>query len=1174
MENIKIQSGGDKFSPFKQEDKFYFGGFFNLANNNISDFFKEITNRFGVFITDDESNSSNKDQEKTSEKIICEIFKNDISIVDYEKWVKIFADYFPSTKYLDDTQKTLKDRIVYFRDTMIKILKTVEILRNYYTHYNHSEIEINNEVFRFLDKVLLDVALTVKNKYLKTDKTKEFLNQHIKEELEELYELRKNDLYKKHKKNNKEEIINGIYNNAFKDFICKKKNEEKKLQKKAEESDITVWELCSKSSSEYNEKNSPRRNEGDLEIPISQKGIVFLLSFFLNKEEIYKLTSNMEGFKAKIIKGEKVTERKNSICYMATHRIFSFLAYKGLKRKIRTSEIDQQGDTTIANDSSTYRYETLMLQMLDELSKVPDVIYQNLNENLQISFIEDWNEYLKENNGNVATMEEERVIHPVIRKRYEDKFNYFAIRFLDEFANFPTLRFQVHLGNYLCDKRTKKACEVTTEREVKKKITVFGRLSEMEYKKALFLTDKTENQGWEVFPNPSYDFPKENISVNDKKISIDKALDREKQPLSNKIGIKVKIAETLQKEVDEAIKKANRNQDKKKKEKLVSEIVNINNTYGEKSVVFIGQPTAYLSMNDIHSLLYEFLKKGTSGADLEKKIVAKIESQIEQIIKKDTQTKILKPYQESTQNLINKEKLQKDLEQEEKILKILIQKQREKEKQSEDSKRKYVLYPSEKGKIAVCLANDIKRFMPENFKQQWRGYHHSLLQKYLAYYEQSKEEISTLLEGCKFSKLPFDINTLLENNSLELFYSAYLKERKKQISGLLCNIKNNTDEKIAKKYQKEIFNFFKKQNYVVNRLDEQIQSVLGNPVFIERGFLDDKPTMIEGKSFEGNENLFADWFVYYKKHTKEEYQKFYDVQLYPLKEVERKQEIKRNKQINKQKKNDVYTLLMAQYLLKKIFGEKFIENNPLLLKGIFQSKAERQQNDIHAASTQERNLNGILNQPVAIKILGKILVRDVKLKDIGNFRKYEIDQRVATFLDYEPKKEWMAYLPNDWKEKEKQEQLPSNNFIDRQISKYETVRSKVLLKDVQELERIIFERVEDKNILKKGKYDNFKYYIVRGLLECIKGKRREDLKVFTLNSNPETVDINQLNQNASDWEQKAFVLTYIRNKFAHNQLPKREFWDYCQEKYGKLDEGKSYAEYFAEIFKKVKNEFI
>ncbi|WGU67842.1 hypothetical protein QIU19_10465 [Capnocytophaga canimorsus] len=74
------------------------------------------------------------------------------------------------------------------------------------------------------------------------------------------------------------------------------------------------------------------------------------------------------------------------------------------------------------------------------------------------------------------------------------------------------------------------------------------------------------------------------------------------------------------------------------------------------------------------------------------------------------------------------------------------------------------------------MANDIKRFMPKAFKEQWRGYHHSLLQKYLAYYEQSKEELKNLLPKEVFKHFPFKLKGYFQQQYLNQFYTDYLKK--------------------------------------------------------------------------------------------------------------------------------------------------------------------------------------------------------------------------------------------------------------------------------------------------------------------------------------------------------------------------------------------------------------
>lgn len=1201
MENKTSLGNNIYYNPFKPQDKPYFAGYLNAAMENIDSVFRELGKRL-------------KGKEYTSENFFDAIFKENISLVEYERYVKLLSDYFPMARLLDKKEAPIKERKENFKKNFKGIIKAVRDLRNFYTHKEHGEVEITDEIFGVLDEMLKSTVLTVKKKKVKTDKTKEILKKSIEKQLDILCQKKLNYLRETAKKveekrriqremgeeidppfrygNKREDLIATIYNDAFDVYIDKKKDS-----------------LKESSKTKYNTESYPQQEEGDLKIPISKNGVVFLLSLFLTKQEIHAFKSKIAGFKATVIDEATVSEatvshRKNSICFMATHEIFSHLAYKKLKRKVRTAEINY-GEAENAEQLSVYAKETLMMQMLDELSKVPDVVYQNLSEDVQKTFIEDWNEYLKENNGDVGTMEEEQVIHPVIRKRYEDKFNYFAIRFLDEFAQFPTLRFQVHLGNYLHDSRPKE--HLISDRRIKEKITVFGRLSELEHKKALFIKNTETNEDrehyWEVFPNPNYDFPKENISVNDKDFPIaGSILDREKQPTAGKIGIKVKLLnQKYISEVDKAVKANQLKQRKANKpsiQNIIEEIVPINGNNQEEVIVFGGQPTAYLSMNDIHSILYEFFDKWEKkkeklekegekklrkeiGKELEEKIVEKIQTQIQQIIDKDINAKILKPYQKEKSAAIDKKKLIKDLKQERNILQKLKneQQQREKDKKNKKSKRKHELYPSEKGKVAVWLANDIKRFMPKEFKEQWRGHHHSLLQKYLAYYEQSKEELKNLLPKEVFKHFPFELEGHFQQKYLNQFpfklkghfqqkylnqfYTHYLVVRLKCIKMLLREFQHCKNENDSSKVIEKCFKFLKKQNYTHKGLDAQVQSVLGYPIFLERGFMDEKPTIIKGETFKGNEALFADWFRYYKEY--QNFQTFYNAKQYPLVKLEKKQaDRKRKTKIYQQKKNDVFTLLMAKHIFKSVFKQDSIDQ--FSLEDLYQSREERLENQEKAKQTGERNTNYIWNKTVKLKLCdGKITIENVKLKNVGNFIKYEYDQRVQTFLKYGENIKWQTFLIKESKEEENYQHV-----VEREIEQYEKVRREELLKEVHLIEEYILKNVEDKEILKKGDNQNFKYYILNGLLKQLKNENVESYKVFNLNTEPEDVDINQLKQEATDLEQKAFVLTYIRNKFAHNQLPKKEFWDYCQEKYGKIEKEKTYAEYFAEVFKREK----
>ena len=210
MENITLKGKGLEYNSSKIEDKHYFGSYFNLADNNIKEVFKEINNRFGKNI-------------RKHEKLLKEIFKDNISMTEYEKWVGVFAYYFPISNYLDKKNENGKEisrieRVQFFRETFIKLLETIDSLRNFYTHHYHDDIVIDDSIFEFLDKVLLDVMISTKNNYLKTDKTKEIIKQSLKDELDILCDLRRDYLVNNNKRFNKNDRVsleNAVYNNVF-----------------------------------------------------------------------------------------------------------------------------------------------------------------------------------------------------------------------------------------------------------------------------------------------------------------------------------------------------------------------------------------------------------------------------------------------------------------------------------------------------------------------------------------------------------------------------------------------------------------------------------------------------------------------------------------------------------------------------------------------------------------------------------------------------------------------------------------------------------------------------------------------------------------------------------------------------------------------------------------------
>lgn len=1167
MENLTQIGKGKEFNSFSLNDKHYFGSFLNLADNNIKDVILEFKSRLNI-------TKGTVEGIKDYKNVIAEYFTDNSSIVDWERGIRILTEYLPIIKFLDlsieekQFNKSEKKRRAYFRNNLFHLLDAIEELRNFYTHYYHNEIIFkgyDSNLFSFLDDVLLKTAIDVKRNYLKDDKTREILKDTLAEQIDLLIDIKRKK-YQEEKKldssikiPNNENLKNAVFNDAFNRLLFSKDLGDNKKE-------TQLRDFSKTSINKYNVHGNQ-----DFNIPISTSGIVFLLSMFLSKREIEDLKSNIKGFKGKVVKDD--LEKNNSLLFMATHKVYSILAFKGLKFRVKTSEFDK---------------ETLLMQMIDELSKVPHSIYKVLSDTKQKEFIEDINEYYKDNEENEENLENSLVVHPVIRKRYEDKFNYFAIRYLDEFANFPTLKFQVYLGNYIHDNRQKKigSTLTATERLIKEKINVFGNLSKAGNFKTDFFDKLGENETqWEFFPNPSYNFVGNNIPIHLE--LLDNRMKEEKE----------KVTALIHKEEDRGKRKGN----KPTKSELVKEITESSKDFKQ------GDPTAILSLNELPALLYELLVNKKSGKDIEKIILSKITEQFDKIKNADSSQFLSKD--QYPKNLsraksfptIDFIKLKRDIRKEVEITneKLVIIKGNKEEaykhskvREHEKAKyRKYVFFTSEKGIEATWIANDLKRFMPQKVREEWKGFQHSELQRTLAFYEFNKKEALSLLSVWNFDsdEIGEEIIKCFKKEKFEDFYEAYLVNRKAILKLKLQQIDNAADDsKVIKIITKECFRYFHQQNYTIQPLDVQVKRLLAKPTHLPKGIFDAKPTRIEGVIFKENKKMFADWFVY-ANEEKHEYQSFYDNAIYdrnyrtlyadksiydnskkltPAKQFsnfEKRQE----GEIRKQKMRDVFTKLIVDDLFERTFNEQI----PLSLAELFQTKDERLQNQILADTQKDRqkgdnsenvrNLNFIWNKEVALKLhSGSTTIENVKLKEVGKFRKYERDTRVATFIQYEPNINWNVYLDSNWKLKNKTKPI---NVFQIQIEEYEQVRSEELFKLIHSFEKEIFENIEDKSILLENGYPNFKRYIVNGYLKIIKGINSDDLKLFDKNLN-QTVFENILS--CSEIIQKAYLLIMTRNKFAHNQLPSKQLYD-LSNGFLKKEENDSYAKYFLKLTEKL-----
>lgn len=324
--------------------------------------------------------------------------------------------------------------------------------------------------------------------------------------------------------------------------------------------------------------------------------------------------------------------------------------------------------------------------------------------------------------------------------------------------------------------------------------------------------------------------------------------------------------------------------------------------------------------------------------------------------------------------------------------------------------------------------------------------------------------------------------------------------------------------------------------------------------------------MIKGKNPLTDKEHFAEWFVSYLEHN--DYQKFYNLDEYPIKEVD----FKKNAIIKKQKNKDYYTLKMVNYILKDVLSK---DETDLKLSELFQtrqerleleSKAKQQMNkEVGDSSENIRNQTYIWNKDVSVSFFdGKVNIDKVKLKNIGKYRIYERDERVKTLIEYEQDINWMMYLPHNWNEDYSSKPI---NVIDLQIQDYEKIRSQELLKEIQNLEQHIYENTNDKSILLQNGNPNFKMYVLNGLLKNIKDLDISSFNILTQDTNFDRIDFKSV-ETCDELEQKSILLIGIRNKFSHNQLPVQDLYSLANKLVDKKD-NETYAGFYLRVLKRL-----
>lgn len=1114
------------------DDKYFFGGYLNLAENNIEIVFKSFAEKF----------EASKETVNYSD-IIYRQFRHLNSLPEFQTKIAYLRQFFPVVDYLYDPQSP---DITLFCNNLVLLLKSLHDLRSFYTHYYHRPIEFKKPPYDLLDEIFYQVIRRVSQKKMKADKTRETLKATLRDELQILKDQKKTELDNftkdgKKIKSSEVEIENAVLNDAF--FHLKFKDKVSKTY-----------------SSKFEEVAENKIN-------ISQSGLLFLLGMFLTKRESEELRSKVKGFKAKVVVDtEKPIDKKNnSLKFMATHWVFGYLAYKGAKKRLVTE----------------FHKETLLLQIVDELSKVPDELYSVLSKQNKDAFIEDINEFIKQGKADL-TLEESTVVHPVIRKRYENKFAYFVLRFLDEFVDFPTLRFQIHLGNFIQNEKLKiiEGTNFQTNRVIKKKIKVFGRLSQVSEMKTNYLLMRTqiEEQYWDIFPNPSYNFVSENIPIF---INLHES-DHPRAKELFKILVKKKNSKS-----DSAGK-----HDKISKE-TIANLIFATAKKSKENGISISAPTAFLSLNELAGMLYQLLVKGVAGSEIEHLLIDKMLERVDTISnfklsdKLPTSQIAKKLVKSSANSKIDLIKLSRALENELIITEKKIETIKNKRDLNLKSKpqRKQLFSFTEIGREATWLANELKRFMPVEARMKWRGHHHSQLQSSLAFFNNNTNEpLSILKQFWNFADEKYlwneKIKEILDkSNSFDSLLCEFLEFRKSFFDDLSKQFKGfEANKKLASQFvtQQNLWTLFHKRLFTIDETAAIIDKLLSKPLVFPRGIFDEKPTYIKGKDIRDNPELFADWYRYTTEPHK--LQSFYNFErdyssLFEKSEnslledsnSNNEKKIIRNweRKIKEVKNQDLFLKLICEHILKATFHH----SQAIDLTQFYKSKDERyeiaekvKQQSLREVGDKSANLlkeNYLLSLSVPFNYRN---VSDpaVKLKDVGKFNYFLKDQKVNRIFEYQPERKWTKL------------ELENELLIGK--GSYEEIRRDHILKTIHDFEKAILKSYnlsdnEHPEELQIGANPNFKMYVANGFLRRLNLADVGEIDWLIAGDAAESAETYLKLQEESKYVQKAFLLIYIRNKYAHNQLPTKELFEVIKKNV--LNEGKN-----CEKFSAVINEFV
>jgi len=195
---------------------------------------------------------------------------------------------------------------------------------------------------------------------------------------------------------------------------------------------------------------------------ITTEGLVFLIAMFLEREQAFQFIGKIQGLKG---------TQFNS--FIATREVLMSFCVK-LPHDKFVSENQEQA---------------LTLDIINELNRCPKTLYSIITDKEKQQFRPELDAQGIENliANSTNNEERERILDEIDyqdyiegltkRVRYNNRFSYFAMRYIDEKNIFDKLRFHIDLGKYEVDNYTKQFAGEQAERKVLENAKAFGKLS-------------------------------------------------------------------------------------------------------------------------------------------------------------------------------------------------------------------------------------------------------------------------------------------------------------------------------------------------------------------------------------------------------------------------------------------------------------------------------------------------------------------------------------------------------------------------------------------------------------------------------------------------------------------------------------------------------------------------